>query len=153
MVELNTFAAAPVMLSLCFAATLLVGLVVSVWLSSRQIRHVAQHRATVPAAFAQTIGLSAHQKAADYTIAKARLGLVEVAVGVVVLLGWTLLGGLDILNRTLLTQVEGGMWQQLALLGSFALISGAIDLPLSWYQTFVLEDRFGFNKTTPKLWL
>lgn len=153
MVESNTFTAAAVMLSLAFAATLLVGFVVSVWLSSRQIRHVAQHRATVPAAFAQTIGLSAHQKAADYTVAKARLGLVEIAVGVVVLLGWTLLGGLDTLNRTLLAQLEGGMWQQLALLGSFAAISGAVDLPLSWYQTFVLEARFGFNKMTPRLWL
>lgn len=153
MVESNTFTAAAVMLSLAFAATLLVGFVVSVWLSSRQIRHVAQHRATVPAAFAQTIGLSAHQKAADYTVAKARLGLVEIAVGVVVLLGWTLLGGLDTLNRTLLAQLEGGMWQQLALLGSFAVISGAVDLPLSWYQTFVLEARFGFNKMTPRLWL
>ena len=153
MVDLNTFAPAPVMLSLCFAATLLAGFVVSVWLSSRQIRHVAQHRATVPPAFAQTIGLSAHQKAADYTVAKARLGLVEIAVGVVVVLGWTLLGGLDTVNRTLLAHLEGGMLQQLALLGSFALISGAIDLPLSWYQTFVLEERFGFNKITPRLWL
>ena len=153
MVESNTVTAPALLLSLAFASALISGFVISVWLASRQIRHVAQHRAVVPAAFAQTIGLSAHQKAADYTVAKARFGLIEIALGVVVLLGWTLLGGLDTLNQALLAHMEGGMLQQLTLLGSFVLISGAIDLPLSWYQTFVLEARFGFNKMTPRLWL
>ena len=153
MVEPNTFTTAPIVLSLAFAAVLLAGFAVSVWLSSRQIRHVARHRGAVPAAFSQTIALPAHQKAADYTVAKARLGLLEIAVGVVVLLGWTLLGGLDTLNQTLIVHMGGGMLQQLALLCGFALISGAIDLPLSWYQTFVLEARFGFNKMTLGLWL
>jgi STE24 endopeptidase len=118
-----------------------------------QIRHVAQHRAHVPAAFADRITLAAHQKAADYTITKSRLGLLELAFGTAVLLGWTLLGGLDWLNQMLLARMGPGMWQQLALLGSFVLIGGIIDLPFTLYQTFVVEERFGFNKMTFKLWL
>lgn len=145
------------MLTFAFSALLLVSLVLKFWLASRQIRHVAQHRHAVPGAFSQTIPLAAHQKAADYTITKSRLGLLELAVGTAVLLGWTLLGGLDLLNRTLFDvffdAAGGGMWQQLALLGAFALIGGAIDLPFTLYQTFVVEEKFGFNKLTLKLWL
>ncbi|MFN7152960.1 MAG: M48 family metallopeptidase [Acidovorax sp.] len=140
-------------LTLAFAAALVLGLALKFWLATRQVRHVARHRAEVPAPFAARIGLAAHQKAADYTITKARLGLVEMALGAAVLLGWTLLGGLDALNQTLLGALGGGMWQQLALLGAFAAISGLIDLPLSLYQTFVVEERFGFNKMTWRLWL
>nr|MDP2190256.1 M48 family metallopeptidase [Rhodoferax sp.] len=140
-------------LTFAFALTLLAGLVLKFWLSSRQIRHVAQHRAEVPSAFARTILLSAHQKAADYTITKARFGLLELALGAAVLLGWTLLGGLSTLNQSLLGWLGGGMVQQVALLAAFVLISGLIDLPVTLYQTFVIEERFGFNKMTFKLWL
>ena len=136
-----------------FAAALGLGLLLRFWLSSRQIRHVAQHREHVPAAFAGTISLAAHQKAADYTLAKARLGLLEMALGAAVLLGWTLLGGLSALNQALGQWMGHGMIQQLALLAAFVVLSGVVDLPLSWYQTFVLEQRFGFNKMTPRLWL
>ncbi|MDD2917395.1 M48 family metallopeptidase [Rhodoferax sp.] len=136
-----------------FVAALGFGLLLRFWLSSRQIRHVAQHREQVPAAFAGTISLASHQKAADYTLAKARLGLLEMALGAAVLLGWTLLGGLSALNQALMQWIGDGMTQQLALLVAFVVLSGAIDLPLSWYQTFVLEQRFGFNKMTLKLWL
>ncbi|MDA8521803.1 M48 family metallopeptidase [Acidovorax sp. NCPPB 4044] len=136
-----------------FAALLIGGLLVRFWLASRQIRHVARHRDTVPAPFATRIPLPAHQKAADYTIAKSRLGLLETALAAAVLLGWTLLGGLNALNQALLSLLGGGMAQQLALIGGFALISGLIDLPMALYQTFVLEERFGFNKTTLRLWL
>jgi len=140
-------------LTLAFAAVLLAGLLVKFWLASRQIRHVALHRDTVPAAFAQAITLAAHQKAADYTVAKARFGLLELAFGAAVLLAWTLLGGLDALNQALLAWLGGGMVQQLALLAAFALIGGLIDLPGALYQTFVIEQRFGFNKMTLRLWL
>jgi len=140
-------------LTYAFAAALLLGLLLKFWLSSRQMRHVALHRGAVPAAFAQTITLAAHQKAADYTLAKARLGLLELALGSAVLLGWTLLGGLSALNGALLQWLDAGLVQQLAVLVGFALISSAIDLPLALYQTFVLEQRFGFNKMTFKLWL
>jgi STE24 endopeptidase len=140
-------------LTLAFAAFLLAGLVAKFWLASRQIRYVAQHRESVPPAFARTITLAAHQKAADYTIAKTRFGLLELAFGAAVLLGWTLLGGLDTLNRALLERLSGGMAQQLALIVCFAVISGVIDLPFTLYQTFVIEERFGFNKMSFKLWL
>lgn len=139
-------------LTLAFAAALVLGLALKFWLATRQIRHVARHRAEVPAPFTERIALAAHQKAADYTITKARLGMLEMAMGVVVLLGWTLLGGLDALNQALLSALGGGFWQQLALLVAFIAISGAIDLPLSLYQTFVVEERFGFNKMTSRLW-
>jgi len=141
------------LLTSLFAAALCVSLVLRYWLSSRQIRHVAQHREAVPAVFAHSISLAAHQKAADYTLAKARLGLFEMALGTAVLLGWTLLGGLSALNQALILFMAHGMGQQLVLLVGFVVISGVIDLPLSWYQTFVLEQRFGFNKMTLRLWL
>ncbi len=143
----------PFVMSSLFAAALTLGLLVKFWLSSRQVRHVMRHRNAVPAAFAGTISLSAHQKAADYTVAKARLGLLEMALAAAVLLGWTLLGGLSALNQATVQWFGLGMGQQLGLLAAFVLIGGLIDLPLSWYQTFVLEQRFGFNKTTVKLWL
>jgi len=136
-----------------FALALLAGLALNFWLNSRQIRHVAKHRGQVPPAFAQTILLVAHQKAADYTLTKARFGLLELALGAAVLVGWTLLGGLSSLNQALLGWLGGGMGQQIALLAAFVLISGLIDLPVTLYQTFVIEARFGFNKMTPRLWL
>lgn len=142
----------PAVLTVLFACALIAGLVLKFWLATRQIRHVAQHRSAVPAAFAERITLAAHQKAADYTVAKARLGILELAFGAAVLLGWTLLGGLDALNQALLAWLSPGLSQQLALLASFVLIGGIIDLPFSLYGTFVLEERFGFNKMTWKLW-
>ncbi len=151
--QLMPFSLSPSLaLTLAFAGALLVSLAVRFWLTTRQIRHVALHRDEVPAAFAAKITLAAHQKAAAYTITKARFGLLELALGAAVLLGWTLLGGLDALNQWLMAWMDGGMAQQLALLGGFALISGLIDLPLTLYQTFVIEQRFGFNKMTLRLW-
>jgi STE24 endopeptidase len=141
-------------LTYVFSAMLLVNLLFRFWLNSRQISHVAGYRHEVPVAFSNTVNLTSHQKAADYTIAKLRLGLLEMGLSAAILLGWTLLGGLSGLNQALLNWFSfGGMGQQLALVGTFILINGAIDLPLSLYQTFVLEARFGFNKTTPKVWL
>ena len=140
-------------LTIAFAAAICAGLLLKFWLTSRQIRHVAQNRSSVPDAFAARISLAAHQKAADYTITKARLSLLEMALGAAVLMGWTLLGGLDALNQALLGALGGGMVQQLALLGAFVVISAAVDLPVTLYQTFVIEQRFGFNKMTLALWL
>ncbi|TFZ04305.1 M48 family metallopeptidase [Ramlibacter rhizophilus] len=144
---------ASLLLTFAFAAALLGGLLVRFWLSLRQARHVAAHRAQVPPAFSASVSLAAHQKAADYTLAKSRLGLLETAFGAAVLLGWTLLGGLDALNGALLGALGPGLVQQLALLAAFALIGGLLDLPFSLYQTFVLEERFGFNRMTPRLWV
>ena len=140
-------------LTLAFVLVLMAGMLLKFWLASRQIRHVARFRNTVPARFAGQVTLHAHQKAADYTVTKTRLGLIDLALGGAVLLGWTLLGGLDVLNAALLGALGPGMGQQLALLACFALIGGLIELPLTLYQTFVVEERFGFNKMTPRLWL
>ncbi|WP_225561004.1 M48 family metallopeptidase [Comamonas sp. CMM02] len=141
------------LLTLAFAIALALQLLVQLWLNTRQVRYVAQHRHEVPQSFASHISLAAHQKAADYTLAKARFGLLHMAWGAVILLGWTLLGGLNTLQNTLLQWMEPGMVQQLALLAAFAAISGLLDLPFSLYQTFALEARFGFNKSTPAIWL
>lgn len=142
-----------VLWTLVFAATLLAGLGVKFWLATRQIRHVARHRDAVPADFAATVPLAAHHKAADYTLAKGKLGLLDSAISAAILVGWTLLGGLDLLNQALLAWLGPGMWQQLALIAAFALIGGLLELPVSLYGTFVIEQRFGFNAMTWRLWL
>jgi STE24 endopeptidase len=142
--------------SLAFALAVLLWLAVRLWLSTRQIRHVARHRDRVPPAFAGTVSLAAHQRAADYTIAKARLGVLAMAWGAALLLGWTLLGGLDLLNATLRDAVQprwGSMAYQLALLASFTLIASLLELPFEVYHTFRLEQRFGFNRMTPRLFV
>jgi STE24 endopeptidase len=136
-----------------FALALTLSLMLKFWLSSRQIQHVAQNRNAVPTAFAQKVALSAHQKAADYTITKARFGMLELAWGAAIVLGWTLLGGLSALNQLLSGVMGSGLFQQVALLAVFVVIGGILDLPFTLYQTFVIEERFGFNKTSLKLWL
>ena len=139
------------LLTLSFATALLASLAVKFWLSTRQMRHVAQHRQAVPAAFASTIALEAHQKAADYTLARGRFGLLSNAFSAAVLLGWTLLGGLDALNGGLRDALQprlGDMGYQLALITAFALIGGLLDLPFELYSTFRIEQRFGFNRMT-----
>jgi STE24 endopeptidase len=143
-------------LTFAFAAALLASLAVKFWLSSRQMRHVAAHRGAVPPAFVGSVSPEAHRKAADYTVAKGRFGLLTTAWGAAVLLGWTLLGGLDALNGALRDAVQpmfGNMGYQLALLAAFALIAGLLDLPFEWWQTFRVEERFGFNRVTTKLWI
>ncbi len=144
------------LLSAVFAAAVVVGFVVKTWLAWRQMRHVAAHRNQVPAAFAGTVSPEAHQKAADYTLARGRFGLLTQAVGAAVLLGWTLLGGLDALNATVRDAVQprwGDMAYQLALLAAVAAIGSLIDFPLNAWSTFVIEQRFGFNRTTWRLYL
>jgi STE24 endopeptidase len=140
-------------MTLTLAVLLVANLLTKLWLSGRQVRHVAQHRAQVPAAFAHTISLDAHQKAADYTMAKARVGVADMGLDALTLVAWTLLGGLDLLNQVTLDWMGEGMGQQIMLVVSFTLIGGLIGLPLSLFQTFGIEQRFGFNNTTPKLWV
>ena len=145
----------PVALSLAFSAAILASLLVKFWLATRQMRHVAAHRGAVPAAFAGTVPLEAHQKAADYTVAKLRLAIVTDAFGSAVLIAWTLLGGLTWLNDVMLGLVAphwGVMAYQLLLIGAFTLVGALLDLPFELYSTFRLEQRFGFNKTTPALY-
>ena len=146
----------PYGLTIAFAAALLLSLLLRFWLATRQMRHVAAHRAAVPAPFDTRITLAAHQRAADYTLAKGRLGLLSMAWGAVVLVGWTLLGGVDLLNSSLRDAIQphfGALAYQLALLAAFVLIGGLLDLPFELYGTFGLEQRFGFNRMTWRLWL
>jgi STE24 endopeptidase len=143
-------------LTLLFAAALVLSLAVKLWLATRQMRHVAAHRNTVPAAFAGAVTLAAHQRAADYTLAKGRFGLLATAFASVVLLGWTLLGGLDLLNVAVRDAVEprwGTMAYQLALLAAFTVIGALLDLPFELHSTFRIEQQFGFNRTTWRLYL
>lgn len=124
-----------------FALTLLGRL----WLTLRHINHVAAHRSAVPADFAERIPLEAHQKAADYTIARNRFGLRTTLVDATLLLTLTLGGGLAWLDAFWAARLSG-LAYGLALIFSLLLISGIIDLPFSLYRQFVIEARFGFNR-------
>jgi len=136
-----------------FYSLLVLNLLIKFWLANRQMRHVAQHRAKVPDAFASVIDAAAHQKAADYTIAKLRLGHWDLALDTAMLVMWTLLGGLGFLDQLLLDLIGAGMWQQIALVVGFTLVSAVVSLPLSYVQTFHIEQAFGFNRMTLGLWL
>ena len=141
--------------SLVFGAVLLASLATQFWLATRQMRHVARHRGEVPAVFRATVSMQAHRKAADYTLAKGRFGLLQQAVGAAVLLGWTLLGGLDALNAWLLDitlPLLGPLGYQMSLVVAFATVAALIDLPAEWFATFRIEQRFGFNRMTLRMW-
>jgi len=138
--------------SVLFVVFLLLTLSLRTWLAARHVRHIARHRASVPAEFAPKVPLAAHQKAADYTVAKTRLGLIGTLWGAIVLIGFTLLGGLQLLSLAILPFTGPGLMHQLVLVVAFAVIASVLDLPLDWYRQFVLEQRFGFNKMTPGLW-
>ncbi|TCK17905.1 STE24 endopeptidase [Thiogranum longum] len=143
---MNTF-------SWIFVIALALSLGVKLWLAQRQIRAVSLNRNRVPDAFADKIPLDAHKKAADYTLANTRLGRLELLWSNLLLLGWTLGGGLQWLSDLW----QGFGWQPVptgvALMISAFMIMAVLDLPFSLYHTFVLEERFGFNKTTLGTWL
>lgn len=143
------------LVTLLFIAFVIVSTLLQLWLTRRQIHHVEAHRATVPAAFSSTISLESHQKAANYTIARQRFSLVRLALSLVMLIGWTLLGGLEALNIALqpLGITLGGLGYQVALIFVFSLIGGIIELPLDWYSHFRIEQKFGFNRMSLGLWV
>ena len=125
-----------------------------VWLALRQARHVAAHRAVVPVEFAASIALADHQKAADYTQAKLRLALWQLAADTALLLVLTFGGLLAVLGafwRDVFPEADQAYG--LALIASVGLAGFLVDLPFSLHRTFRLEARFGFNKMTPALWL
>jgi STE24 endopeptidase len=133
--------------------TLILGLMVSLWLAKRQIRYVRSHRDAVPEAFADKIPLQAHQKAADYTIAKVHFGFASALFSAALLVIWTLGGGLDLLDNSWREIGLGSIVTGTLVILSFALISSLLELPLSIYSTFTLEEKFGFNKMTPALFM
>jgi STE24 endopeptidase len=140
--------------SFAFLATLALTTALRAWLAMRQWRHVEAHRAAVPAEFADRIELADHQKAADYTAAKIRLGLVELGVDTALLLLFTfggLLANFDQFWREIFPQAEFA--HGLALFASIGVAGFVVGLPFSLYRTFKLEARFGFNKMTPGLFI
>jgi len=141
----------PYSFSLLFAAFLIATLGTKLWLASRHIQHIQRHRDAVPEQFAAKIPLAAHQKAADYTITKTKLKITLLVVNAVVLVGFTLLGGLQWLSELLTPAFGVGVAYQLALVAAVSIISSVIDLPIDYYKQFTLEERFGFNKMTPGL--
>ncbi len=137
-----------------FLAALAAATAARIWLGRRQIRHVRAHRDAVPATFAQAIPLPAHQKAADYTVAKGRLGMLDVLIGAALTLLLTLGGLIQWISDSWGRWLEpGSILHGSALLLTVFFVQAAIGLPTTLYRTFVVEERFGFNRMTLKLFL
>nr|WP_236075435.1 M48 family metallopeptidase [Mariprofundus sp. EBB-1] len=126
---------------------------ISLYLSTRQKVHVSNHRNEVPDRFSETISLSAHQKAADYTIAKLKPGNIAQVIALILLFIWTIGGGLNALDALSRSLELSEIWTGVAFLLLFFLISQLLDLPIELYSTFGIEARFGFNKMTLRLYL
>jgi len=143
------------MFTIVFVVAIVLTTVGKLWLSSRQVTHVAAHRATVPSRFADRVTLPAHQKAADYTIARTRFGMIETLVGAAVLVAWTLCGGLQAAEDLVEFAIAGThpMWRALALFGVVALVGMIVDLPFDLHRQFRIEERFGFNRMTMRLYV
>jgi len=139
-------------LTLSFLLALLAMIGIRLWLAQRQIAHVIAHRASVPPSFANKISLAAHQKAADYTVARTRFGRLALVVEVTVLFAFTLGGGLQALHHFWFTYLDG-LFYGVALILSVVAVSSLLDLPLALYHQFVIEDRFGFNRMTWRLFV
>jgi len=144
----------PTVFGLIFLGALAAASATRLWLAWRQVRHVRAHRAQVPAAFSDVISLAAHQKAADYTTAKNRLGAIEIVIGALVLIALTLGGGLDALDALWLRVfAPESLLHGTAFIASVVLLLALIELPAGIYRTFVIEARFGFNRMTPGLFV
>jgi STE24 endopeptidase len=139
--------------TLLFLVALALSTGLRLWLDLRHLRHVAVHRDRVPGDFVGRIELVDHRKAADYTAAKVRIGLAEIAIDVIVLLALTLGGVLGWIDQALRATLGGGYLHGLALFAAAGVLGFVIGLPASLYRTFVIEARFGFNKLTWPLWL
>ena len=137
-----------------FLAALALASATRLWLALRQMRHVRAHRAAVPRTFADSIALPAHQKAADYTVAKTRLGIIDTLLDAAILLVLTLGGLLQVLSdlwaRVL---ARDSLWHGSALILTVVLLRALLSLPLGAYRIFVIEERFGFNRMTLRLFL
>jgi STE24 endopeptidase len=139
--------------TLLFALALAVSLALQLWLAYRQVQHVRAHRAAVPLHFADRIGLAAHQKAADYTAARTRVKVIDLLLDTAVLLWLTLGGALAVIAGWVAALPVAPLAQDVVLIIAVVLLAGALALPLAWYRTFVIEERFGFNRMTAKIWI
>ena len=140
-------------LTTLFLAALVLTTVLRLWLARRQESHVAASRGAVPVAFRESITLEAHQRAADYTAAKVRLAMIEVVIGALFVLALTLGGVLQSLHTAWSALGFNGLPHGLAFIAGLAVLGTLVDLPFSLYRTFVIEEKFGFNKMTPRLFL
>lgn len=136
-----------------FVLVIVINVVINFWLSRRHIKHIQLHREQVPAAFAESIPLKAHQKAADYTVTRERFGLIELGIGTLLLLIWTIGGGFDLLDELCRGFGLSSLMTGVVFMLSAFLIMGLLDIPSSVYRTFVIEQRFGFNRTTVRVFV
>jgi STE24 endopeptidase len=136
-----------------FLVAVALTLAVDLWLLVRQIASVRRHRDAVPAAFAGRVGAEAHRKAADYTVAHTRLAIVSTIVGTLVLVALTRGRGIAFLTGVTGIVDAPPLVQDLVLIVAVVLVTGIVSLPFSLYRTFVIEQRFGFNRTTFRTWL
>lgn len=141
------------MLTIFFMLALIAMVSTKLWLAARQIRYVAFHRSAVPRQFEPTISLTAHQRAADYTVARTHLASAEAVTGAIVLIALTLLGGLQALSTTLAGLLGHGYAGQIALVASVIVLLSLIDLPFDYIRHFSIEQRFGFNRMTKTLFV
>ncbi|MDX3904335.1 MAG: M48 family metallopeptidase [Pigmentiphaga sp.] len=139
------------MFTLLFVFLLLAGVATRLWLATRQTRHIARHREQVPPEFTDRIGEASHRRAADYTVARIRLDMVALIFDTAVLVGLTLLGGLQALNELAAGLAGSDFTRQLLLVGMVAALLAVLDLPFTIWRQFVLEARFGFNRMTWRL--
>lgn len=132
-----------------FLSVLALGLVLQLWLAARQASHIVAHAQRVPAAFADRISPAEHQKAASYSLARLGVERWDLALSALVVVAWTLGGGLNGLDARVAVMGLGPLWGGVVLVLATVLIGGLIDLPLSVWRTFGIEARFGFNRNTP----
>ena len=135
-------------LSILFIFALLLSLILQLWLSNRQTSAIALNRSAVPDAFSEQISLDQHQKAADYSRSKLSIGKIELIYGAILLLGWTLGGGLELMDNFVRSYAYGEITTGLLVIFGIMFISAIIDLPFTLYRTFKIEQRFGFNRMT-----
>lgn len=139
------------MFTLLFVAFLLTDIAVRMWLATRQIRHVVRNRDRVPAEFSHRIGLSSHQRAADYTVARVKLGMLERTYDAILLVCLTLMGGLQYIDLMISQVTEHDLLRQVLLVVVVIVLLGLLSLPFTVWRQFRLEARFGFNRMTPEL--
>jgi len=136
-----------------FIGALLLSTLTKLWLARRQLKHVGAHRDEVPAAFREKIDLASHQKAADYTRAKASLSLSSIVFDAALLLAFTLGGGIQTISDWSLATFDNALLQGMSIIVATLIISSILETPFGLYSTFVIEARFGFNKMTWRLYL
>jgi len=139
--------------TLLFLLFLVASVTVRLWLSQRQISHIQAHKNQVPEAFSDKIKLEDHQKAAEYSCTKLRVGRVSLAWETTWLLIWTLGGGLSTLDIAWANYALSPLLNGIAVIASLLILASALDLPFSLYNTFVVEQKFGFNQTTWQTWV